>query len=219
LKLAGSLALVCATVLASLPGLSPSAAAQDLQRDDIAVAQGQYFREDIFLPADGSIWQVTAVVLNNTSRIDLYIVRTTDLVFGYPDSAFSPLETRENVSYASILWRPDSRREAFSLIVDNLDNSRPSDARPTGEVHVRLVRSPPLHTNPEATAALGAGTSVCAAGLALGAVGLAVYLKRRPRPETDEVALADVPRIEVPVDVPPRPRGVWKEQDPEELEP
>lgn len=217
--MAGSLALAGVTVLAALPALALSAAAQDLQRDDIAVAPGKYFREDIFLPSDGSVWQVTAVVLNGTGPIDLYILRTTDLVFGYPDSAFSALESRENVSYASILWRPESRREAFSLIVDNLDNSQPDDARPAGEVHVRLVRSPPLHTNPEATAALQAGTSVCAASLVLGAVGVAVYLKRRPRPESDEVALADVPRIEVPVDVPARPRGAWKEQDPEEMEP
>jgi hypothetical protein len=183
-----------------------------VQRDEIHVAPGAYFREDILVPSDGGVWQATVTVLDGGTPVDVYILATTDLALGYPRGSFAPIEGRENVTYASLLWRPSDRGGAYSLVVDNLDNGRPEDALPAGPVTVQLTRTAPLRANPEAAAALGAGTSLCAGALAFGAVGVALYLKRRPRVAADGDFPEQGPRFEVQVEVPPRPRSTLERE-------
>lgn len=204
--------------LVALAGaIIPTAAASTLREDTVEIPAGSYYREDLFLPADGSDWQISAQRASGAGTYDVYIIRTIDLLGSYPRGGFSPLEAREEVVAVSFNFDPANRAEAYSLIIDNLDNSRPFDASPEGALAVHILRSPPLRGNPEAAAALSSASGVCAAVLAFSAVGLAVYLKKRPRRPSEEALLACAPRIEVEVDVPARPRGAWA--DPEEDEP
>lgn len=221
IKLAGSRLRGAGTVALALAlaGLVPAPAqAAELAEDVIRVPAGAYFREDMLAPPDGSAWHGTVVVLNHTGRIDAYVLRTTDLLGAYPSGGFEPVERVENVTYASIdFFLPGGF--SFSLVVDNLDNSRAADAAPAGEVEVKLVRTPPLRASAGAQAALGAGAGICAVVLAAAAVAAAVYLKRRPRRDTDEDLASRVPRIEIPVEVPKPPKGSWARQDGPEPEP
>ncbi len=200
-------AFTAALVLGLAAG--PAAAAPALISDAISVPAGSYYREDIFPPSDGSPFQVSAVAINGSGPFDLYIVHSLDFLGAYPNGSFAPLATWENVTVVSVAFAFPSRIDNFSLIIDNLDNSRPSDALPSGMVHVNLTRTPPLKASAEAQAALAAGTTVCAATLAVATVVVAVYIKRRKRAETDEELANRSPRIEIPVEVPKPPRGAW----------
>jgi len=208
--LPGTAAPAFAAVLVLALVGAPAEAATAPITDTVTVAAGSYYREDIFPPSDGSPFEVSATAINGSGPFDLYVVRTLDFAFGaYPDGAFAPLVIWENVTVINATFAFPSRADSFSLIIDNLDNARPSDALPHGLAEVRLTRTPPLRANTQAQGVLAAGATVCAAGLAVATVAVAVYLKRRKRPDTDEALAAATPRIEIPVEVPKPPVGSW----------
>ena len=197
--------------------LWPTAMADQPPRvDTIVVPTGAFYEESIYAPADGSAWHVEAVSQNGTAPFDLYIVRTTDLIRGYPHGNFDPVLMDENDTNATFDFYPRSKIQSFTLIIDNLDNSRDHDGVPHGNITVLLTRTPPLASSPEAQAALAAGTTVCAALLGLGAVGVAIYLKRRPRADFAGEMDGTAPRMEVDIEVPPPPRGAWAREAAEE---
>jgi hypothetical protein len=198
-----------AALILALVG-APAAAAPAPITDTIRVALGTYYREDIFPPSDGSPFEVSASTINGSGPFDLYIIRTLEFARKtYPDGDFAPLVTWENVTVVTSSFAIPSRLESYSLIIDNLNNSRPGNAQARGLVQINLTRTPPLQANPEAQAALATGTTICAAGLAVAAVVLAIHLKRRKRPDTDEDIAARAPRIEIPVEIPKPPPGSW----------
>jgi hypothetical protein len=135
------------------------------------------------------------------------------LISAYPDGAFSPLVEQENMTETAFAFRPPNRFSSYTLIVDNRNNSRPFDADAGQAVTVRMARSAPLRSNPQAQQLLGSLAGACAVILLVGAVVVAAYLRfRRPPPFEDERHLP--PRIEVDVEVPPRPRGAWAKAEP-----
>ncbi len=211
--------LLAALFLAAPALASGAALAASPVEDIIIVLSGEFYKEEIFPPTDGSPWHLTATLLNGTGPIDLYIMPTTELIAAYPTGSFAPVIAKENVTSANFDFSAPSRLQSFVLIVDNLDNPRPTDAHPRGEARVMLVRPPPLRSSPEAQALLSSGASICAAVLAAATVAVAVYLKRRPRPDTDEAQAARAPRIEVAVEVPKPPPGAWARGEPPEAAP
>ncbi len=182
------------------------------------IRSGEYYHEELFVADPSALWEGE---FESTSGqpIDVYIIHTTDLLpGGYPDNNFSPLAESENITETAFAFRPPSRFTSYTLIVDNLDNSHPFDATPSFSVTVRMARSAPLRSNPQAEALLGSLTGICAAVLLVGAVAVAIYLRyRRPPAHEDESSLP--PRIEIDVEVPRRPRGAWAASEPTEVAP
>jgi hypothetical protein len=196
--------------------LWPAAAAEQPPTvDTVVIPSGAFYEESIYAPADGSAWHVEAVSQNGTGPFDLYIVRTTDLISAYPHGNFDAVLAHDNDTSVTFDFYPRSKIQSFTLIVDNLDNSRDHDAVPQGNITVLLTRTPPLRSSPEATAALQAGTTVCAALLGVAAVGVAIYLKRRPRADFAGEMDGTAPRMEVDIEVPPPPRGAWAREVPD----
>jgi hypothetical protein len=222
LKLAGRRAVVIALASAAIaaafaPSLAGSAAGANYSQDVVTIEAGSFVREDIFLPTDGSPWHLD-FDLQNGSPVDVYVLHTTDALASFPGSAFTPIEFRENVTAGVISFSPASRFDAYSLVIDNTDNSRLTDVAPHGAVTVRILRSSPIRSDPQAEAALATGTGICAVVLIIGTIGLALHLKRRPHAATDEALAERVPRLEVDVAVPARPRGAWASQSEDETD-
>jgi hypothetical protein len=206
-------ALAAALALAALAGAAH--AAPGPVEDTVTVEPGRYYEESVYPPSDGSAWHVSAAAQNGTGPFDVYILASLDLVGAYPGGSFQPVVARENTSLATFDFYAPSRLQSYTLVVDNTDNAREGDAVPRGNLTVRLLRTPPLRSNPEAQAALSAGASVCTAVLAAAAVGVAVYLKRRPRAGFEGELDPSAPRAEVDIEVPKPPRGAWAVEAPE----
>jgi len=187
----------------------PAAAAPPMQVSTVEVASGAFYEEAIYAPANGSAWSVSAVAVNGTGPFDVYIIPTTDLISAYPGGAFSPLIAYENQTSIAFNFTAPSRLQSFTLVIDNTDNARTTDAPPAGPLTVHLERTPPLRSNPEAQALLGTGAGICAVGLAFSAVAVAIYLKRKPRADHEGELDAVQPRMEIDIEVPPPPRGAW----------
>ncbi len=69
------------------------------------------------------------IVTSNTT-IDVYILTAADIV-NYPSGSFSPVKAIENTKSADFKVKSDTTN-SYYLIIDNRDNSRSSDAIPTG---------------------------------------------------------------------------------------
>lgn len=189
------------------PGASGS---EPLKQDTIVVLSGAFFQEGILLPADGSPWTVSLRVLNATGPVDLYILHTIDTIGAYPQGAFVPLDSAQNTTFAVLAFAPADRFTSFTLVIDNLDNARPNDAKPTGDAQVELRRSTPLHASSQAQALLAGGLQICAALLGLLAVALALFLRRQRALNPNHVSDIGVPpSVEIPVEVPAPQRGAW----------
>lgn len=199
---------LAALALATVPPPFGVASAATYTEEVLTIDGGAFVREDIFLPSDGTPWHLDFDVQSG-GPIDVYVLHTADALTAYPSNPFTPIEFRENATSGVITFYPGNRLDAYSLVVDNADNARPTDVAPHGAVTVRILRSSPIRSNPQAEAALATGTGICAALLAVGTVGLAIYLKRRPPTASDEALAERVPRLEVDVAVPSRPRGAW----------
>lgn len=185
----------------------PAMAQGSVVEQTIVVEPGTYYHEELYVADPSLPWEGEFDSVSG-QRIDVYIVRTTDLFGAYPDNNFEALVESENVTYTSFDFVAPNRYTSYSLIIDNLDNSNPFDANAGQPVTVHMARTAPLRSNEQAQGLLAGLTGVCAAILLLAAVGVAVYLRyRRPGPSQDESALP--PRVEIDVKVPKRPRGAW----------
>lgn len=205
---------VCVVVLLACLPAAPAAAQGPVVEQTIVVEAGTYYHEELFV-ADASLaWEGEFKSLSG-QRIDVYIVRTTDLFGAYPDNNFEALVESENVTYTAFDFIPPNRYTSYSLIIDNLDNGNPFDADAGEQVTVRMARTAPLRSNSQAQGLLASATGACAGVLVLAAVGVALYLKTRRRPPHQDESLLP-PRIEIDVDVPKRPRGAWARTEPAE---
>lgn len=202
-------ALVLAAALLAVALFPTAAGAPQPVVDTIDIAAGADFQETIYPPTDGSPWTMAAIALNGSGPFDAYIVRSTDLINAYPSGAFTPLAFSENNTSLAFDFNPPEKIVGYTLIIDNRDNARATDAVPTGNLTVRITRTPPLRSNPEAQALLGAGAGICTAILAVATVAVAIYLKRRPREELVGELDPDQPRTEIEIEVPKPPRGAW----------
>jgi hypothetical protein len=179
----------------------------------IVVRAGTYYAEDLFLANPGDVWEGEFESVSGHA-FDVYIIRSTDML-SYPEGNFADLVETENTTYTAFDFVPPDRFTAYRLIIDNLDNGHPFDANAGASVTVRMARTAPLRSNPQAQEVLGSLTGVCAAALVITAVVVAIYLKvRRPPRDEDESSLP--PRVEIQVDVPKRPRGAWAAAEREE---
>ena len=214
----GMKARVLAAALLFAPLLPSAVAAPAPIVDHLNIAFGTYFAESVYPPSDGSAWQVSVAAENGTGPFDVYIIPTTELVNDYPSGRFEPLMVRENMTLVTFDFYAPSRLQSFTLVIDNADNSRGTDAAPTGNLSVRLQRTPPLRSNPEAQAALSAGATICTAALAVATVGVAIYLKRKPRENFEGELEEDATRAEIDIEVPKPPRGAWAVERTDEAE-
>ncbi|HKZ60682.1 MAG TPA: hypothetical protein VJ547_12680 [Candidatus Thermoplasmatota archaeon] len=205
LRGAGTLALLALLVLPQA-----AAGAEAPKQDTLVVQAGAFYQETILLPPDGSPWTGSVRVVNGSQAIDLYIVRTVDTLGTYPSGAFVPLEGSENTTSSALTFSPSNRFDSYTVLIDNLDNSRSKDAQPAGPVEVEFRRSPPLQASSQAQALLGGGLQICAVLLGVLAVGLALFLRRRRKTHPSRAFEIGVPpSVEVPVEVPAPQRGAW----------
>jgi len=198
---------VGAAVLAITVSAGPATAQGPVVEEVIVVPSGSYFEEALFVAGPTSRWEGEFESVSG-HPIDVYIIRTTDLLGAYPDGNFAPLVETENTTFTAFDFIPPDRSVSYTLVIDNMDNGHPFDADAGFTVTVRMARSAPLRSNPEAQALLGSLAGVCAGILLVGAVAVALYLRyRRPSAHEDERSLP--PRVEIDVAVPRRPRGAW----------
>ncbi len=213
---AGTLALLALVVVLAL--LAPTASASEAPKlDTVVVPSGSFFQETILLPVDGSPWTGSVRAVNGSGPVDLYIIRTIDTIGNYPSGGFVPIDAAENSTFAVLTFAPSDRITSYTAIIDNLDNARPTDARPSGEAHVEFRRSPPLQASTRAQALLSGGLQICAVLLGVLAVALALFLRRKRARNPGRVFDIGVPpSVEIPVEVPAPQRGAWaKAAEPE----
>jgi hypothetical protein len=111
-------------VLAALP---TEVAADPLQRDG-TIYYGSHERIYIGMYSEGYTGKVK---VTTNATVDVYIL-TDDYVFSYPDS-FSTVKAVEKTKNADFSFKA-SGGESYYLVIDNLDNSKTTDAIPTGDV-------------------------------------------------------------------------------------
>jgi hypothetical protein len=109
------------------------------------------------------------------ASVDVYILSSTERS-NYPDGSFTPTVAHEDVSVADFSFKqPDSL--SYYLVIDNEDNSRSTDAVPTGDVTVDFEYDNPLSAILDPVEdALWTGFMICIIGIVLVIVVIVVIV-------------------------------------------
>ena len=125
------LCLMC-IVMAIIPAVS----AGKVEETDVVIYEDYYEDEWLFaLSKDDEIDISVTVKSPPGAMVDVYVMDYNNRYMDYPDSPFSALESHEGVSSVDFKFKAPSS-DTYYLVIDNTDNSRSSDAVPTGDVTV-----------------------------------------------------------------------------------
>ena len=86
--------------------------------------------------------------VTSNSNVDVYLL-TSDELFNYPSGSFSTVKSYENTVKADFSIT-SSPTESYILVIDNQDNSHPSDAVPTGDANYKATY-PDFMSSPQET--------------------------------------------------------------------
>jgi flagellar basal body-associated protein FliL len=163
------------------------------------------------------------------ASVDVYILSSTERS-DYPDGSFTPTVAHEDVSVADFSFKqPDS--QSYYLVIDNEDNSRSTDAVPTGDVTVNYEYDDPFAAILEdledtAEAAIWTGFMICIIGIVLVIVVIVVIVvlvvrsgksKQQPPPQQPYPPQGSYPPQQQPYGPPPGeqpPQGQPPQQPP-----
>jgi hypothetical protein len=159
----GSIILCLIGAALLMPGMVSAA---DTISDTATIYNGGYEDEMLFGLGTNERIDISVDVTSPAgASVDVYIIASTEK-YDYPSESFTPVVAHEGVSNADFSFKsPDS--QTYYLVIDNTDNSRSSDAVPTGDVTVNYEYDDPLSAIIEsfentAEAAFWTGTLICA---------------------------------------------------------
>ena len=113
---------------------------------DVVISEGSFESEYIMLlDKDDEIDVSVTVDSPSGGLVDVYMLSSSEY-FDYPDDTFSPALSREGVTTTTFTFTVPADG-SYYLIIDNMNNSRPSDAIPTGSVTVDYEYDDPLYTD------------------------------------------------------------------------
>jgi hypothetical protein len=172
------LCLILITFLA--PGMVSS---DKITETDVNIYDGGYESESFFGLSLNEKIDVSVTVTSPTGgTVDVYVLSYGEYTSNYPNGNFEAEITRENVETTSFSFKnPDS--QWYYLIIDNQDNSKSTDATPTGDVTVDYEYDDPMFADIEAfedaaETAIFTGMMMCVLGIVviIVVIVLVVYL-------------------------------------------
>jgi len=124
--------------------------------------------------------------VKSNKTIDVYVLTSSDF-FNYPSGSFTPVEAVEKTTSADFKIKSDPS-ESYYLIIDNTDNSRSTDAIPTGSAAYNATYPNFLDTaghtvdNIVSTCILGAIAVVVIIIVVIIVIVYFVVLRKKPQP-------------------------------------
>jgi hypothetical protein len=119
-------AMLTLSVILLVVASAPAQAAANKKQG--TVSYGSY--EQILVGTWTTSTDLHFTVTSNTT-IDVYVLTAEDII-NYPSGSFSPVKAVENTKSADFTIKSDSTN-SYYLIIDNEDNSKSTDALPTGD--------------------------------------------------------------------------------------
>jgi hypothetical protein len=109
------------------------------------------------------------------AKVDVYVISSSQFS-NYPNGNFNPTVAKENVASTSFSFKsPDD--STYYLVIDNEDNSRTSDAVPTGDITVDYEYDDPLAAIfEEAEDVVETAFLICIAGIVIIVVVIIVII-------------------------------------------
>jgi len=202
-----NLALLCALLLSMVVAplaAIPTAAAPVTKEGTVVFESYEQFSVGTWATSTSLHFTVTA-----NSTIDVYIFTTTEFI-NYPSGNFNPTKAVEGTKNADFKITSSSS-EAYILVIDNMDNGRPGNAKPTGDVSYTASYPDFMNTVPDTVNNIFNTCMIAAIVVVVIVVVIIILIiyfvvRKKPEPQPQVVVVPVVqPQYTPPPQAPPAP--------------